>query len=77
MHHHRQDANLLEQHHVTSEALGQGLVTHSVTTEFDDEGLTREAPHIGQRLRQRGGGLQARLKRVRVSHLVNLEPLKI
>ena len=56
MHHHRVDADRLEQHHVLGEIVGEILVAHRVAAVFDHESAAGIALQIGQRLGQ-GFGL--------------------
>ena len=50
MHHYGVDAHLLEQHHIPREGARELRIDHGAAAEFDDEGVARKAPHIGQRL---------------------------
>ena len=50
--HDRVDADLLEQHHVAREVVGERRRAHRVAAVFDHEGRAGEAPHVGQRLDQ-------------------------
>ena len=53
VHDNRVDADLLEQHDVAGEDIGQLLVAHGMAAVFDDEGLAGVAPHEGQGLGDR------------------------
>ena len=59
--HNRVDADLLQQHDVAREALGERGVAHGVAAILDDHAPAREAPHVGQRLGDRGRGAQPML----------------
>ena len=58
MDHHRVDADLLEQDHVAREVLGERGIAHGVAAVLDHHAPTGEAPHIRQRLGDRGCGAQ-------------------
>ena len=62
MHHHRVDADLLQQRDVAAELLGQRLLTHRVAAVFHHDRRPRVAAQEWQRVRQDarllGGGLE-------------------
>ena len=60
VHHHRIEADQLEQHHVLGKVLLQRRIGHRVAAVLDDDGLAVEASDVRQRLRQQLGLLARR-----------------